>query len=945
MRIFGVALCALLGVSSARADVTIDGGNIPLNAVWTAAQGPYIIRGDITVPMGSSLTIQAGTVVQMQTGDLQVSGVDQARVELVVKGTLIVNGTAAQPVQFTSQGTGAGSWHGIVVDAAASGTALNATYLTIANPVVGIYHRSVGATPTTANIAMTGVSTTGVRVEAGSPTYNGIAVTGGQTGFETTAAGSATFTQCIARNTSSYGVRHGSSSTNKSLTLTNCTLDDNGSFGVYSSASSGGTVVVKNSIVTGSSNGCYRGDGSAWSVTYSNVWGNGSSNNANFIGGSGPGANVISTNPLYVSATNLELTSNSPSRFAGETNVDQGARPYTNVATPGLYGTLWTNTTLTAAASPYTVGGDLSVGPGVTLTLQPGTTLAFAATDIMAAGVDRARGELTARGALVATGSSNLPVTLRGASAAAGSWHGIVVDPAATGTAVTLSNVNVLSPTIGIYHRSSSATAATSAVSMTDVSTTGVRVEAGAPAYDGVATQGGATGFETTAAGTATFTNCIARNTNSYGARHGSSSTNKNLTLINCTLHDNGSFGVYSSASSGGSVIVTNSIVTGSSNGCYRGDGSAWSVTYSNVWGNGSSNNANFIGGAGPGANVISANPQFVSTTNLQLLSTSVAIDAGTANTAPTRDQRGAARPVNGDGINGAEYDMGAYEFAASAICGNGAMEGAEVCDSGAMNGMYGFCNTGCTALGPRCGDAMTNGPETCDDGNGVDTDACRNTCVSAACGDGVIQAGVEQCDDNNVVDTDACTATCQTARCGDGVVREGMEACDDGNTVDTDACHSCVAATCGDGFVRTGVEGCDDGNTIDTDACSNACVSTTCGDVVVQPGVEECDDGNDIDTDECRNACIDPVCGDNIRQPDEQCDDGNMDNGDGCSMACRYEVPNPGSDAGIDPPGGESDGGCCSIGASGGASGTASSLLALFALAFTLRRRRSTRR
>ena len=55
--------------------------------------------------------------------------------------------------------------------------------------------------------------------------------------------------------------------------------------------------------------------------------------------------------------------------------------------------------------------------------------------------------------------------------------------------------------------------------------------------------------------------------------------------------------------------------------------------------------------------------------------------------------------------------------------------------------------------------------------------------------GDGVLQADTEECDDGNTVDTDACRYNCADASCGDGVVRGGVEACDDGNVVAGDGC------------------------------------------------------------------------------------------------------------------------------------------------------------
>src|SRR5262245_30920616 len=45
------------------------------------------------------------------------------------------------------------------------------------------------------------------------------------------------------------------------------------------------------------------------------------------------------------------------------------------------------------------------------------------------------------------------------------------------------------------------------------------------------------------------------------------------------------------------------------------------------------------------------------------------------------------------------------------------------------------------------CGDGVVNGPELCDDGNTNNFDACRNDCTLPFCGDGIVDAG-ESCDD-----------------------------------------------------------------------------------------------------------------------------------------------------------------------------------------------------
>src|SRR5262249_8545439 len=154
------------------------------------------------------------------------------------------------------------------------------------------------------------------------------------------------------------------------------------------------------------------------------------------------------------------------------------------------------------------------------------------------------------------------------------------------------------------------------------------------------------------------------------------------------------------------------------------------------------------------------ANPQYVSASDLHLQSTSVCIDAGTAGS-PAHDLDGVTRPLDGDGIGGAAWDVGAYEYVASAVCGNGATESGETCDDGAANGTYGHCKTDCSGMGPHCGDGVLNGSEACDDGNTSNTDGCLNTCVVATCGDGFVRAGMEQCDDGNTSNTDACLNTC----------------------------------------------------------------------------------------------------------------------------------------------------------------------------------------
>ncbi|MDI1448664.1 DUF4215 domain-containing protein, partial [Polyangium sp. 6x1] len=916
------------------------------NTTLTTAGSPYTIAGDLTVGKNVTVTIDAGVTLQFSSGsDIMGSGLDTNRGELVVKGTLASNGTAASPVTLKATTSGASNWYGVVVDQAA--TAATLTYTNIQSTNTGLRSEAAGnalsttgvsidttsngvyllaGTPTLTNTTVLNSSYAAYVSGTASPTFDGCTFRGHTTaGLYVTTSGATTttsVTNCgIASNgAGSYGVyQYVSGGGNGTLNLTNVTLHNNGSYGVYASSNTGAvsSVNVKNSNVTNHSTaGVYRaGSGTTnLSTTYSNVW----ANATNFSGASA-GTGCLSSNPLYVGApNNLRLTSNSPSRYQGDAGQDLGPLPYVNDATPGLYGVLWTNTTLTTAGSPYTIAGDLTVGKNVTVTIDAGVTLQFAAgSDIMGSGLDTNRGELVVKGTLASNGTAASPVTLKATTSGASNWYGVVVEQAAT--AATLTYTNIQSTNTGLRSDAPGTVLSSNKVSI-DTTSNGVYLLAGtptltsttvlnssyaayvsgtaSPTFDGCLFRGHTTAglYVTTSGATTTTTvrNCAisSNGAGSYGLyQYVSGGGNGTLNLTNASVHGNGSYGVYASSNTGAvsTVNVKNSIVTGHSTaGIYRaGSGTTnVSTTYSDVW-----NNATNYSGASAGTGCISQNPNYVSApSDLHLSMGSVCIDAGTAMGAPANDLEGKIRPLDGDGINGAAHDMGAYEYAPAFFCGDGVTNGGELCDDGAQNGQYGACKADCTGPGPRCGDGMVNGPEMCDDANASNTDGCLTTCVPASCGDGYVQMGVEMCDDGNMSDTDGCVMGCKVASCGDGFVQAGVEQCDDGNMSNTDGCiMGCKAASCGDGYVQAGVEMCDDGNMSSTDGCVAGCKPASCGDGFVQAGVEMCDDGNMSDTDGCLASCKPASCGDGFVQAGvEQCDDGNMSNTDGCLASCK---------------------------------------------------------
>jgi cysteine-rich repeat protein len=139
------------------------------------------------------------------------------------------------------------------------------------------------------------------------------------------------------------------------------------------------------------------------------------------------------------------------------------------------------------------------------------------------------------------------------------------------------------------------------------------------------------------------------------------------------------------------------------------------------------------------------------------------------------------------------------------------------------------------------CGVALTASPllaGACGARTELDTPFVEPTPPAPRCGNALVEEG-EACDDGNTLEEDGCLSGCVEARCGDGVVA-AFEACEPGQPAE---CRDdCTLPSCGDGLLDAGEE-CDGGG-VPSDACSPLCRVPRCGDGVVQPGVEECDAG-----------------------------------------------------------------------------------------------------
>lgn len=85
---------------STTTDVT---GSIAANTTWSAANGPYRVTGNVTVPAGVTLTIQPGTSVFFNPGT-----------SLTINGRLVANGTELSHIRMSGTPGVAGKWNGVV---------------------------------------------------------------------------------------------------------------------------------------------------------------------------------------------------------------------------------------------------------------------------------------------------------------------------------------------------------------------------------------------------------------------------------------------------------------------------------------------------------------------------------------------------------------------------------------------------------------------------------------------------------------------------------------------------------------------------------------------------------------------------------------------------------------------------------------------------------------
>ena len=435
----------------------------------------YFISGDLVVPSGVTLTIEPNATVRFGPGDVMGSGVDTARTELIVYGSLVAEGASGGLIQMLSGNVntpGDNDWYGIRLLEGSTGHKLS--YIHVEHAATPIYlHADEPMTLDYLNIVKNRDSENG-RVlltllgtgpyELKNSTFEGgrQAIRVGSPWGQGSDADPIVFSAVhntiynyyssglildfnnqaafghIEHNTF-FSDGHGNTFANEHVWVRRSAVDLG--------------VTLKNNIFA--SNVQFQGidaTSSSYAPTahnnlfYSRWYQNESGTHfmRNWKDWKEDGTNGRG-NPLFLDeeSWNFGLTPESPARFLADDGSDVGAHQFVEGnPSAGLVGIIRDHRTLEAQIQPHILQGDLIIAEGASLTIEPGAEVHFTSGDDYEGGLDGNRVEITVQGELFVGGGSAQTV-LRGINSETEfrTWYGIHIDN--TGSLPIFENVGL----------------------------------------------------------------------------------------------------------------------------------------------------------------------------------------------------------------------------------------------------------------------------------------------------------------------------------------------------------------------------------------------------------------------------------------------------------------------------------------------------------------------
>ena len=144
----------------------IPAGKIKDNLVWSKSLSPISLSGDITIPAGKTLTLEAGLNVVVSSLDEGQTGYKRESCEFIVEGTLLAEGTAEDPIRMISGSSqpGRADWDGIRIVSGLSENQSVIKHVEIAGAekALALYNSRVQVSRVVARFCETGLSLHGV---------------------------------------------------------------------------------------------------------------------------------------------------------------------------------------------------------------------------------------------------------------------------------------------------------------------------------------------------------------------------------------------------------------------------------------------------------------------------------------------------------------------------------------------------------------------------------------------------------------------------------------------------------------------------------------------------------------------------------------------------------------------------------------------------------------